>query len=79
MEKTFAFDSTDLKGMRKLMKKYGDSHTMFKGKNDKFEDVDISIFPDMIVYTTYQSNGWKRENIYYYEGSVEETFVGRWG
>lgn len=79
MKKTFAFDSTDLKGMRNLMKKYGDSHTMFKGKNDQFEDVDISIFPDMIVYTTYQINGWKRENIYYHDGSIEETFVGRWG
>ena len=34
----------------------------------------ISIFEDKIVTMTSQSNGWRRKNIYYRDGSREETF-----
>ena len=31
-----------------------------------------------IVYAPYQHNGWKRENVYWRDGTREETFKGRW-
>ena len=46
--------------------------------NTEFEETEISIFPDKIVYATYQHNGWKRENVYWRDGTREETFKGRW-
>lgn len=51
---------------------------MFMGVNTEFEETEISIFPDKIVYATYQHNGWKRENVYWRDGTREETFKGRW-
>ena len=75
---TFTFDPNDFDGMCELMDKYGDSDTMFMGVNTEFEETEISIFPDKIVYATYQHNGWKRENVYWRDGTREETFKGRW-
>mgnify|MGYP000528554233 CR=1 FL=1 len=51
---TFTFDPNDFDGMCELMDKYGDSDTMFMGVNTEFEETEISIFPDKIVYATYQ-------------------------
>ena len=71
---TFTFDPNDLGSMCELMDKYGDSDTMFMGVNTEFEETEIFIFPDKIVYATYQ----KRENVYWRDGTREETFKGRW-
>ena len=68
----------DLGSMCELMDKYGDSDTMFMGVNTEFEETEISIFPDKIVYVTYQHNGWVRKNIYWRDGTREEMFDGRW-
>ena len=59
------------------MDAYGDSKTMYPGMNENGETVWISIFKDMIVVLTSQSNGWNRKNIYYRDGSREELFEGR--
>ena len=48
------------------------------GVNTEFEETTISIFPEKIVYVTYQHNGWKRKNIYWRDGTREEMFDGRW-
>lgn len=74
----FTFDPNDLGSMCELMNKYGDSDTMFMGVNTEFEETEISIFPDKIVYVTYQHNGWVRKNIYWRDGTREEMFDGRW-
>ena len=78
MEKQIRFDPTDLEGMIAIMDEHGDSKTMYPGTNENGEDVFISIFPERIVVSTMQSNGWNRINTYYRDGSSDETFDGKW-
>ena len=73
-EKTFTLDPPDLEGMRKLMDEYGDSETMFPGKNEDGELVFISIYHDRIIQETYQANDWIRRNTYWRDGTREETY-----
>ena len=68
------FDPTDFNGMIELMDKYGDSETLYPGENDEGKLVHISIFHDMIVTETFQSNNWIRKNIYYRDGTREELY-----
>lgn len=74
MKNSIEFNPHDLKGMRRLMDKYGESNTMFPGKNEIGERVHISIFHDKIVVSTFQTNDWIRKNTYYRDGSRDETF-----
>ena len=78
MENQLYFNPNDLEGMRKIMDEHGDDETMYPGTNENGEDVFISIFPERIVVSTMQSNGWNRINTYYRDGSVDETFDGKW-
>ena len=71
-------DFSDIDQLRELMEEYGDSEQMFFGKNEEDEDQQISINPDHIVVDTLQSNHWLRRNIYWDDGTVEETFEGKW-
>ena len=59
--KQIHFDPKNQEAMNALMDEHGES-------------VYISIFEDKIVTMTSQSNGWMRKNIYYRDGSREETF-----
>ena len=68
------FNPHDLKGMCRLMDKYGESGTMFPGENENRERVHISIFHDKIVVSTFQTNDWIRKNTYYRDGSCDETY-----
>ena len=77
-KEAFVFDPRDLKAMCRLMDMYGDSEEMKFGVNENGEDTTISIFPDKIVTTTAQLNGWTRKNIYWRDGTREETFDGKW-
>ena len=45
-------------------------------KNAKHLEAKVDLFfeDDKIVTMTSQSNGWMRKNIYYRDGSREETF-----
>jgi len=72
--KQIHFDPTDQEAMNKLMDEHGDSKTMYPGTNEHGESVYISIFNDKIVTMTSQTNGWNPKNIYYRDGSREETF-----
>ena len=72
--KQIHFDPIDQEAMNKLMDEHGDSKTMYPGTNEHSESVYISIFNDKIVTMTSQTNGWNRKNIYYRDGSREETF-----
>lgn len=75
---TSVFDPTDLGSMCELMDKYGESETMFMGVNTEGEDTTISVATENIVYVTYQHNGRVRKNIYWRDGTQEETFDDRW-
>lgn len=69
----------DINVRRELMKLYGESRTAYSGTNEDGEDVLVSIAPDSIVVSTFQSNGWVRKNYYGKDGLPEgETFDGRW-
>ena len=68
------FDPTNQDAMNALMDEHGKSKTMYPGTNEHGESVYISIFEDKIVTMTSQFNGWMRKNIYYRDGSREETF-----
>lgn len=72
--KQIHFDPTNQEAMNALMDEHGKSKTMYPGTNEHGESVYISIFEDKIVTMTSQSNGWRRKNIYYRDGSREETF-----
>ena len=66
-------------GRRELMKRYGDTHSMFSGINEDGESVCASIAQDNIVVSTFQDNGWVRVNYYDGEGfPCGETFDGKY-
>ena len=72
--KQIHFDPTNQEAMNALMDEHGKSKTMYPGTNEHGESVYLSIFEDKIVTMTSQINGWMRKNIYYRDGSREETF-----
>lgn len=72
-------DFSDIDQLREIMDEHGDIGQMVFGKNpDTGEDQTIHISHGNIILETNQSNGWVRKNTYWYDGDVEETFVGRW-
>lgn len=65
---TLCFDSSDCKGMLKLMEQYGDNPDgPFEGKNKDGETILISINKSNITTRTLQHNGWMRINSYTYD------------
>lgn len=72
--KQIHFDPTNQEAMNALMDEHGRSKTMYPGTNEHGESVYISIFEDKVVTMISQTNGWMRKNIYYRDGSREETF-----
>ena len=72
------FDPSDLKSMRKLMDECGNCYAPFMGVNDDNEGTTTSVYSDKIIVVTFQKNGWTRKNIYYYDGSSDELFEGKW-
>lgn len=64
-----------------VLKRKIEAHTKEKGfkstlsgKNSDDEDVIIIAYEDCIKTKTMQKNGWIRTNVYYKDGSSEETF-----
>ena len=57
---------------------YGDSEFPFFGENHSGENIAVSVFRDRIVVNTEQSNGFVRVNTYWTDGTIEETFDGKW-
>lgn len=75
---TIEINYSDLDQMREIMDTYGDSKYMLKGVNQDGESQGISTCHDNIVVSTFQDNVWTRVNTFWYDGTVEETFDGRW-
>lgn len=68
-----------VKGRKQLICEYGNSDTMYSGKNEDGENVTVSIDYTGIVLNTYQHNGWVRVNYYDADGNASgETFNGKW-
>ncbi|MBP5710029.1 MAG: hypothetical protein J6W84_03525 [Bacteroidales bacterium] len=78
MDKQIHFDPNDMKAMIAIMDKHGNSDTMYPGTNENGETVFMSVYPEHIVVSTMQDNGWNRINTYWRDGTHEETFDGKW-
>ena len=67
-------------GRKALIQQYGEAKTVFSGQNDDGERVCISFHREYgIALTTYQHNGWCRENYYDKNGHPSgETYSGKW-
>lgn len=74
----FSFNPSDVSGMRKLMDEFGNGQYPFSGKNENGEETTCYVYTDRIVLYTNQNNGWRRENIYHRDGTVEELFTEKW-
>lgn len=48
------------------------------GTNENGEDILIDVTDTFVVVTTFQNNHWIRVNTYYIDGTVDETFDGKW-
>lgn len=71
-------DFSNLEQLQVLMRRFGETESMMPGINASGEKQSISFYPDRIELVTFQDNGWERHNTYWYDGTVEETFNGRW-
>ena len=61
-----------------LMDKYEEFPYMLSASNSDGEDQQISINSDNITVSTLQKNGWICVNVYWRDGTREETFDGKW-
>lgn len=74
---SITFDPSDWAGIHQLMEQYGDTATPFSGTNEDGEGILISITHESVHVTTFQHNRWIRENTYWSDYTVEETFSGK--
>lgn len=67
-------------GRKRLIEQYGDSNTLFSGRNSDGEMVCVSFDKEAgIVLKTSQQNGWVRVNYYDNDGwPAGQTFEERW-
>ena len=72
------FDSSDYTGMVKLM----DNHELYDSFvmciNQNGESMLLWIDKDRIDARVFQNNHWIRHMTYHRDGTVEETYCGRW-
>lgn len=73
-KKEISFDSSDWKGMMKLMERADEFDQPWVGENSEGERVLISVNHNNITTQTFQSNGWARENVYWNDFTIEELF-----
>lgn len=72
------FDPSDWDSMIDLMDKYGQVQDLPYGENENGETVLMDISHERIHVTTFQKNGWIRENTYWRDGTAEEEFSGKY-
>lgn len=78
LDHSIEINYNDLDNLRDIMDDYGDVPHMLDAISNDGEEQNISIGKDCIIVTTFQNNGWARVNTYYYDGTVEEYYDGRW-
>lgn len=72
------FDSSDHAGMVKLMNNHESYDGVVMCVNQNGESMLLSISEDGIDAHVFQHNHWIRHMIYHRDGTVEETYNGRW-
>lgn len=75
---TIEFKWNDIDNLREIMDEYGDIDHMIFGENQDGEGQQISIGHENIIVDTFQTNGWVRRNVFWYDGAVEETYPEKW-
>lgn len=78
VKKIVEFDPNNFKKIVELMSNHEEYPSYMKGQNTNGEDILISVNEDHIIVTTFQSNGWVRDNVYWIDGTIEELYNGRW-
>lgn len=78
MNKTICVDPTNFKSLVSLMDLHEEFPYMLFGENEQGEENIISINRDNVTVSTYQKNGWIRQNVYYRDGSTEESYPEKW-
>lgn len=72
-------DFSNINFLRSLMRTYGPTTDyLLSGENSDGDRLVIGINEDNIKCYTYQKNHWIRVNVYWYDGTVEELFEGKW-
>lgn len=69
-------DFKNIEEVRHILDNYKDRVGM--GHNEEDETQYIYVCEDYILVRTYQKNHWIRENSYWYNGGIEESYEGRW-
>ena len=72
------FNWSDIDSLREVMDEYGDFPDMLFGENSEGEDQQISIGHENIIVDTFQTNGWVRRNVFWYDGTIEESYLEKW-
>ena len=76
---TISVDFGNPAEVKKANEKYKNIDYMLSSVNQNGEKQLISFSEDGIIVTTFQYNGWTRENCYDVNGYCEcESFNGRW-
>ena len=78
MDDFIVIDFEDYNQLVALMNRHEEFPCILFGRNSDDESQQISINEDNITVGTLQNNGWTRVNIYWRDGSREETFDGKW-
>jgi len=70
----------DPKWIHETCMKHEEYPEILFGENEDGESVHISVNEDHILVTTFQKNGWTRNNFYYDDDEMtcEELFDGKW-
>lgn len=76
---TISVDFGNPAEVKKANEKYKNIGYMLSSVNQNGEKQLISFSEECVIVTTFQHNGWARENCYDVNGYCEcETFYGRW-
>lgn len=68
------FDPSDEAGITRLISEHEKYPDMFFGEDESGCVVSIEVTADKVTTRTSQSNGWTRVNVYWLDGTREETY-----
>lgn len=60
--------------LKQFIEAYKDRRLPMTGVNESGENVIVSVSSDNVSVRTLQNNGWARLNVYWLDGTVEESY-----
>ena len=72
MAKLLKIDFTDIDAMREVMRTHAGKNAI--GTNESGEEVIVMVSSDHITASTFQHNGWIRNNVFWEDGTTEELY-----